>query len=320
MDYGHRESDRRLRELETKISKEYKQAFTKIKAKSDEYFKRFEKSDKEMSQKLKQKQISKQEYLDWRRKVMAKGDALKDLEDNIVEVLFNADKVANKLIKNHNIGVYALNRNYGEYEVCKGAKMNISFSIYDEKTVERLLKKDPDLLPVPKLDEKRDKKWNKQKVNSAVTQGIIQGDSIPNIAKRLQVTVGMGTTSSIRNARTATTGAENAGRIDSYKDAENMGIELEKQWMATLDMRTRVSHRQLDGQSVGIDEKFKVDGEEIDYPGDPEAEGYLVYNCRCTLVANIKNIEYKDDRWSRLPEGMSYEEWVESKPVYSKKD
>lgn len=314
MDYGHAESDRRLKGLESKIVREYKQAYKEIKAKSDKFFRDFEKKDKELSQKMNQS-----DYLKWRRAQMARGDGLKDLEDNIVKVLFEADKTANKLIKDHNIGIYALNRNYGEYEVANGLKMDISFAIYDEKTVARLLKDDPDLLPVPHLDEKKDIKWNKQKVNSAVTQGIIQGDSIPNIARRLRDVVGMDTRASVRTARTATTSAENAGRIDSYNDAEKMGIELEKKWMATLDDRTRISHRILDGQTCPIHDKFKVEGYEIEYPGDPTAEGFLVYNCRCTLVADIKGIEYKDVRWDRLPEGMSYEEWKKSKPVYKPK-
>lgn len=40
-------------------------------------------------------------------------------------------------------------------------------------------------------------------------------------------------------------------------------------WRATLDGRTRHAHRLLDGQMVDIGEKFKVDGYELEYPGDP---------------------------------------------------
>ena len=312
-DYGHRESDRRLAELERRIEKEYRQAYTEIKAKADEFFEKFRDKDKELSQKMKQGEINKSDYIEWRKKAMIKGNALKDLEKTLAQDLVNADRIAGKMISGHKVDVYALNRNYGEYEVENSLNIDLGFSIYDHKSVEKLIKNQPALLPT-QLDKDRDLKWNRQKVSSAITQGILQGESIPNIGKRLQKVVGMDKTASIRNARTATTGAENAGRIDSYEEAESKGVELEKKWVATLDQRTRSEHRQLDGQVCPIHDKFKVDGEEIEYPGDPTAAGYLVYNCRCTLVAEVKGIEYKDVRRNKLPEGMTYETWQKSKP------
>ena len=45
----------------------------------------------------------------------------------------------------------------------------------------------------------------------------------------------MSLASAIRTARTATTAAQNAGRMDSYHAAEGMGIKLKKEWLATLD-------------------------------------------------------------------------------------
>lgn len=83
--------------------------------------------------------------------------------------------------------------------------------------------------------------------------------------------------------RTALTGAQNAGRIEAMHEQQEMGIEVKKKWIATLDDRTRDAHAQLDGQVVDVDEPFRVDGMEIMEPGDPSAPPELVYNCRCTL-------------------------------------
>lgn len=308
MDYGHRESDRRLAELERRIEREYKQAYKEVKAKTDKFFEKFEKTDKEMAQKVKQGEISKTEYINWRKKAMIKGKSLKDLEQSLAKDLVQADRIATEMISGHKVDIYTLNRNYGEYEVENGTKLDLGFSLYNTKATERLIKDQPALLPT-QLDEDRDLKWNRQKVSSAITQGILQGESIPNISKRLRTVVGMDRTASIRNARTATTSAENAARNDSYAEAESKGIELEKEWLAVLDLRTRYEHRQLDRQTCPVHGAFEIDGEQIRFPGDPEAPGYLVYNCRCRLVSSIKGIEYKSKRWSRLPEGMSYEEW-----------
>ena len=156
-------------------------------------------------------------------------------------------------------------------------------------------------------------------------QAILQGESIPDIATRLSKTVSESNMKvSIRNARTMTTGVENVARIDGYNRAKRMGINLQKQWMATLDNRTRHAHRLLDGQIVDVNKPFKVDGYDIRYPGDPEAPGYLLYNCRCTLVSAIKGFDNDlsdvAQRNNKL-KGMSYKQWrkakAESKPILS---
>ncbi|MFR3924715.1 MAG: hypothetical protein ACLTXI_05595 [Collinsella sp.] len=39
-------------------------------------------------------------------------------------------------------------------------------------------------------------------------------------------------------------------------------------------------------------------------------------NCRRTLIAAVEGVDYSDGkRWSKLPEGMTYEEWKAGKPA-----
>lgn len=94
----------------------------------------------------------------------------------------------------------------------------------------------------------------------------------------------MNRTSAIGAARTAVTGAQNAGRMDSFTAAEGMGIKLKKEWLATLDGRTRHSHAVLDGERVENDKKFSNG---CMFPGDPNGPPGEVYNCRCTLIADV---------------------------------
>jgi predicted SprT family Zn-dependent metalloprotease len=95
-----------------------------------------------------------------------------------------------------------------------------------------------------------------------------------------------------------------------------MGIKMLQVWMATLDDRTRHEHRQLDGQKRKVGEPFEVEGEKIFFPGDPAAEPYLTYNCRCTLVGEVKGVDYNlsdvSQRDNKLGD-MTYEEWKDSK-------
>jgi hypothetical protein len=59
---------------------------------------------------------------------------------------------------------------------------------------------------------------------------------------------------------------------------------LKKIWVATLDDRTRESHRRAHGQVRFIDEPFNVGGEELDYPSDPSGSAGNTINCRCTRI------------------------------------
>ena len=162
------------------------------------------------------------------------------------------------------------------------------------------------------------KRWEKRQIQSNCLQGILQGESIPEIAERISNVTMQEAKSTIRYARTMTTGAENAGRIDSYKRAENKGIEIEQQWLATLDNRTREEHRDMDGEHVKIGEKFSNGCE---YPGDPSGDPGEVWNCRCTLIPLLIGNDNEDvtdlsERESSKLEGMSYSEWKKAKPKY----
>ena len=115
----------------------------------------------------------------------------------------------------------------------------------------------------------------------------------------------------MRWARTYTTAAENAGRVASYERAQGMGIKLKQEWLATLDNRTRHSHRQLDGEKREVGKRFSNG---CRYPGDPQAAYAEICNCRCTLVAAVDGIDQDTaDRFSRLPAGTTYEQWKAGK-------
>lgn len=253
---------------------------------------------------LKANKITLKEYQKWRQTEMLQGEHWNNLRDVLAQEMVKSDKIAMSMIGDRLPDVYALNYNYGTYEVENGTGINTNFTLYDHDTVERLMQDNPDVIPKPRVDIPKDMRWNRQKITSALTQSILIGESIENIASRLRTVTNMDRNAAIRNARTYTTSAENAGRVDSYKRAESMGIELEQEWMATLDKRTRSSHVLLDGQRVRVGEKFSNG---CRYPGDPEGAPHEIYNCRCCLVAALKGNTYKDVRTNKT--GMSYEEW-----------
>ncbi len=168
-----------------------------------------------------------------------------------------------------------------------------------------MVQQQPDLLPQVSVKPSGAETWARRKTTSAMAQSILQGESVPDAAKRIRSVVEMDRRASLHAARTALTGAKNAGRMGSYRRASGMGIELQKQWMATLDSRTRDSHRELDGEEGGIDGRFSNG---LSYPGDPTGPASEVWNCRCTMVAALPGHDLLWDRNTSKLE-TSYEEW-----------
>lgn len=99
-------------------------------------------------------------------------------------------------------------------------------------------------------------------------------------------------------ARTETTAAASFGHMTA---ARSSTILLEKFWIpAAQPGRTRESHLAMLGSpGVDLEGKFIVGGEEMDRPGDPDASGKNVINCRCSVATRPKRD--KDGRIMRKP-------------------
>lgn len=67
---------------------------------------------------------------------------------------------------------------------------------------------------------------------------------------------------------------------------------IEKEWVAVLDSKTRISHVLTDGQRMGINSPFNVDGDRMNTPGDSSlgASAGNIINCRCIAAYIVKNI------------------------------
>lgn len=288
-DYAHKMTDEQLAELEKRIAKLYKEAADELSDTVKAYFEQFKKRDTAMLEKLEKGEITEQQYKQWRLAQIGRGKRFKALRDKVAERYTDANATAVAYVNDATPGIYSLNRNYSAYKI-EQVSDKADFTLWDEQTVKRLIAEQPDLMPYypPKRALQRgiDLKYGKQQITASVTSSILQGKSIQKIANDLQSRMqDMNRTSAIRTARTAVTGAQNAGRLDTYRAAQDMGIKLKKRWLATLDNRTRHAHAMLDGQTVDVDKPFKVDGYEIMFPGNSSAPGYLVYNCRCTTIA-----------------------------------
>lgn len=295
-DLGHKLTDKELAKLERRIAKLYREAGEELQATIDAYFEQFKKRDEEMKALIGTVQNGKEwteaDYKKWRLNQIGRGERYQAMRDKVAHRVTDANAVAVSYTNDATPGIYSLNRNYSAYTIEQVAG-NVGFDLWDEQTVKRLMLEQPDLMPYypPKRALKRgiDLAYGKKQITASVTSSILQGKSIKHMADDLQKRITtISRDSAIRTARTAVTGAQNAGRMDSYAAAEKMGIKLKKRWLATLDARTRHSHAMLDGEQVAQDKKFSNG---CRFPGDPQGPPWEIYNCRCTLIAAVEGVD-----------------------------
>lgn len=319
-DLGVVYTDKHLSDLEKALRRVYAQAEEEIGKKIDKFKQRTAELEEKKLAKVEAGTMTQDEFDAWKRGRAFYGDEWESQRSGIANVLANANETALKMLRGEQYDVFGFNSNYAAYEMEHGFGVNLDFSLYDKTTVERLLRDDPDILPFKRLDKIKDARWNFKNIKSQITQGILQGESIPKIAQRLaSVVPNRNEKQMILHARTAMTAAQNGGRMERYKEAEALGINFKKVWLATLDSRTRDEHAELDGQEVDPDEDFKVDGYRIAYPGDPHADPAMVYNCRCTLITKLVDYPSHFDRRGKGKDGyenfgnITYNDWANEK-------
>ena len=353
-DQGHEDTEKALKDLEKKIAAEYKKAEEETAEKLNKYLKSYSKKKDEKLKQLNEGKITYKEYEQWYIGQVAMGTRWKELKTNLAQDYTNASQIAKSTTYGTMPWVYATNHDYGTFQIEKGSGLDTGYTLYSRESAEALFRggkfyPSPGKALTDKINKGEVQAWNEQNIQSALIQGVLQGEGAKDLTKRLLKEGGSFTASdikntdgmtakqiaaavakknrnaSIRNARTMTTCVQNAGRNDAYKRAESMGIETEKEWLAVMDNKTRHEHRLLDGQHVPVNEKFKVEGNEIEYPGDPEAEPFLIYNCRCTMMPRLKRFD-KTSNQEAIHKGnsalgdMTYEEWKYGHSNYKNND
>nr|DAG74970.1 MAG TPA: minor capsid protein [Caudoviricetes sp.] len=326
-------TEERLKRLEKRIEEVYREAMEARDKSVDAFFAWFEKADEKKRKLLEEEKITEKQYQQWRLEQLMTGNQYKAMRDKLAERMTHANEIAIAYVNDETPGIYSINRNWTAYKI-EQAVGNCDFTLYDERVIKRLIVENPGLMPnYPEekaIKRDIDLEYGKKQITSSITSGILQGRPIDEIAQDLMIRIsGMNKNSAIRAARTATTGAQNAGRLDGYNAAAERGIKLKKQWLATLDGRTRHSHAALDGATVDRDKKFDNG---CMYPGDPNGRPEEIYNCRCTMIAVLDDEPYENAQRRARSEAtgknyiisdMTYEEWEKwktekvAKPVKS---
>lgn len=314
-DFAHEQTDKEIAKLDKRIHAVYSEASKDIQKKLDDFNARYKVKEQIHLQDVKDGKWTQQDFDAWKQGQVFQGKQWEAKRDQIAHTLTNSNQIAVNMINGQTSGIFGMNATYMNYTLEHNTGVNFGFGIYNEQAVARLIKDNPQVLPKWKINEPKDYIWNKKQVNNAVTQGIIQGESLDQISKRISKGLVMKNENLSKTfAQTAMTEAQNAGRLESLREAEKLGIDIYKQWMATLDSHTRDSHADVDGESVPVNSKFSNG---LMYPAEAGGDPKEVYNCRCTMVGDLKKFPAKYKRYNNEKgkpiQYMTYKDWLKAK-------
>lgn len=284
-DTTHYQTDLKLEEMEKRLSAIYSVSQRKTQAKMLEFAKNIEPETSELLTAIKkaktdeEKSKAKKAYLQYFKKEVLKSKAFKDLSSEIAFDLFNTNTQASAYINSQTPEIYALNYNWINEQLAKDIPDFVSQQITPKEA-----EKYGDLT-MQTVSKAKDTKWNEDNIKKSVIVGATLLLGANAIMKRsAKLTVEKNRNSASMHNSGMGTDAENKARLDGMYRAEDMGNEMTKVWIATLDNRTRDSHAMLDGASVPLDSVFDNG---LERPRDPNGEPAEICNCRCSLKYGV---------------------------------
>lgn len=169
-----------------------------------------------------------------------------------------------------------------------------------------------------------------------VREGAEEGIGNRAIARNLEREIPrLSRTRALTIARTETHNAASWANHRYHVDvSSDLGIDFNKTWVSVSDGRTRPEHRAANGQTVRMDEKFRLSHPKrgtvtMDMAGDPSGGAYHTINCRCVIVyaepeaegtAQDQIIPDRLNFGETIPEELSYHkfsDWVGETSILS---
>lgn len=293
-DFAHKQVDKMIDEIEKELTHNYTEALKKLNNKLKDIYVKIDMSKSEAE----------------RARYIMQSKRIHKLIDKMAKELQYTNQNSIDIIKDNTYRNYALNHQYATYEVEHLTGYDTGYNLFNRDAVKKILKKE--LTPFTEIayEGLLDRGVIMRDLTRQITQGILLGESIQKIAKRVGEVAEKNLNDSIRIARTEMTRVQSAGRQDAFERAETMGLKLKKKWISTLDSRTRASHAEMMGEEVEISKPFSNG---LMYPGAVGGHPREVINCRCTHVVEFVGIEKsaKEKELDERLKELSFKQWGE---------
>lgn len=287
-------------------------SITSFKETDNALFNHYKEALKEMKVELKQ-YIDAYEELSFSKRLEAERQI--QIANKIDNILIDLNKWSESDIRK-SIESEANFGYYGTWYALEGAEnIQLSFAMLPEKYIEELVNK-----PVNgKRFSKRlydNRKALADRVTTSLLKGASSGKGYAKIAKEIGELTEADYKKALRIARTEGGRVQSVTKQRSYEEAKSKGVDIEKQWMSTLDAKTRHSHQSLDGQVVGVDDDFVSEsGNKAKGPRLFGVAGEDI-NCRCTTGTVVNGISpelRRDNETGEVIKYQNYNKWAEAK-------
>lgn len=177
------------------------------------------------------------------------------------------------------------------YVLTNAVNADLGFTMLDRELVRKAIENPLDKVGFLQRNRENQARLTRQ-LRENITQSLILGENYQTAAKRIKGRMDVGATNVLRISRTEMHRTKQQSKLDGMEDGAERGIILKKQWLATIDSRTRDRHGRLDSVQVDLDEQFEIDGYKAEAPGlfgVPEMD----IQCRCDVLEVVDGFEPK---------------------------
>jgi SPP1 gp7 family putative phage head morphogenesis protein len=204
------------------------------------------------------------------------------------------------------------------FNTSKNAKINVSQQSVDK--VEKVVKQVLTSNVAGKTLTKRINRNNKNiisEVKRIIKKMTKAGKSIPDMAKKLKEKFDIDKNKALRIAWTESHRIKEESTYRGYEEMKEVGIEFDRQWISTLDVKTRDKHRTLDGQIADKEGWFHCGDHRTKFPGGFGVAS-LDIRCRCTTRQIFPDIQGADTRYvQETGEYIPYKTYTEWAKAYN---
>ena len=329
-DRAHIDTDEAIAQMQRRINKIYRDAQRTVSAELEKYAAKIRDKSTRLYDAIQNAETDKERkkaenaYRRFYAVEVKRDKAFKAAVTSAAETLYTANNLAAAYINTKTPAIYAENYNY----IGQGLERDLDG--YELKSVSEDMADKYGNVERQTVNKARDERWNRKNIVRGVVTGAIVGYGINRIFNSTaRVVTERNRDGADRQASDMATSAENKGRLDSMYRAYDEGFDVKKVWLATLDNRTRETHRVYDG--LGAHELDFEYAPGLKVPRDPDCTDMAeVCNCRCRITYNIgrersrtraaRDLDvmgsYKDQRsfagtHTVSVRNMSYREWMQ---------
>lgn len=307
-----------FKKLAERLNDIYSIAEKAILAHSQKYLARYQNTEKTVANDVKTGAMSESDAKTVLKNEIFTGYQWETEKEALAEELYDADLEATEYGNSRLDSIYVQSKNYGSYQAEMHYRRDLGLTAL---TIAALTAEEK---PTPRLlNTAKDIAWNRKVIQSSFVKHLERAKTLKEIGRRSVKLITNRNRNATNNAfEYLFWGVADEGKWESMMQLQKLGIEVEKEWLATLDKHTRDTHRILDGEVMQIDKNFEVNGFKIMYPRQPSAPPAMTINCRCRLKYNFpkysdtnhyrrENMKIGGERQT-IPY-MTYQEWEEWK-------